>query len=111
MTDLQRKLDRLVQTFVDRVVAEASEAAMASIAVDTPAARGKRSRAELDDTRALLRAFLAAHPGLRIEQINRDLGSTTAELALPLKTLIAEGVVRTEGNRRATRYYLDESRA
>src|SRR5678810_405547 len=77
---LQRRIDRLVRAFVARVTTTAGEAAIAAVAEPIPPSqRAKRSAAELAATRARLRAFLAAHPGQRIEQINRALGTTTAE--------------------------------
>ena len=45
------------------------------------------------------------HPGLRIEQINKELGTQTRDLALPLRKLISEGAVRTEGEKRSTQYF------
>jgi hypothetical protein len=38
-------------------------------------------------------AFVKAHPGLRIEQINKELGTTTKDMALPIRKLIAEGMI------------------
>lgn len=48
---------------------------------------------------------IAAHPGVRIEQINASLGTATKELALPLRQLVDAGTLRTEGQRRGTKYY------
>jgi len=50
-------------------------------------------------------AFVKATPGLRIEQINKQLGTTTKDLALPIRKLEAEGVIATKGQRRATQYF------
>jgi hypothetical protein len=50
-------------------------------------------------------AFVAKHPGLRIEQINKELGTSTKELMLPIRKAIAAKVVKTEGERRATKYF------
>lgn len=121
MRDLQRKIDGMIEAFVAAVVAVAAAAAADELTraldagdeavqvwVEDGRARapgGKRTRAELDATRARARAFIAANPGLRIEQINARLGTTTGELALPLRQLIREGAIRTEGTRRATTYF------
>jgi hypothetical protein len=43
-------------------------------------------------------------PGSRIEAIGKALGYKTKELALPMKKLIAESTVKTEGEQRATTY-------
>jgi len=50
-------------------------------------------------------AFVKANPGLRVEQINKELGTTTKDLALPIRKLEAEGVITTKGQRRATQYF------
>lgn len=49
--------------------------------------------------------FVAKNPGLRIEQINKQLGTTTKELALPIRKLVASGAVKTKGKRRSTSYF------
>jgi hypothetical protein len=68
-------------------------------------ARGaKRSPRDLAALSARFSAFVHAHPGLRVEQVNKQLGTTTAELALPIRKLIAEGAITTKGKRRATTY-------
>jgi len=48
---------------------------------------------------------IKAKPGLRMEQIAKTLGSTTKDLALPAKKLIAEKKIKTKGERRATKYF------
>ena len=48
---------------------------------------------------------MASSPGLRIEQINKAMGTNTTELALPLRKLVADGALKTEGQRRATKYF------
>jgi hypothetical protein len=50
-------------------------------------------------------SFVKANPGLRIEQINKELGTTTKDLALPIRKLEADGVITTKGQRRATQYF------
>lgn len=67
--------------------------------------RTKRDPGALDALQATVEAFIAKHPGLRIEQINKQLGTTTKELALPMRKLIAEKAIRTEGNKRSTTYF------
>ena len=37
----------------------------------------------------------------RMEQINRELGTTTQDLALPIRRLIADGVIRVKGQTEA----------
>lgn len=66
---------------------------------------GRRSPEELDRACELLTAEIKANPGQRVEQIGRALGTPTKELALPLRKLLATKVLRSEGHRRATRYF------
>jgi hypothetical protein len=56
-------------------------------------------------------AFVRAHPGLRIEQINKQIGATTAELALPIRKLIASGAIKVKGKKRSTTYFAGASGA
>jgi hypothetical protein len=55
-------------------------------------------------------AFVAKHPGLRIEQINKQLNTTTKDLALPIRKMIAEGALKTKGAKRSTQYFAGESK-
>ena len=50
-------------------------------------------------------AFVAKHPGLRIEQINKELGTSTKDLALPIRKLLAAKAIKTTGQRRSTKYF------
>jgi hypothetical protein len=65
----------------------------------------KRPASEIAAIVGRLGDAVGADPGLRIEQLATALGSPTRELVLPMKKLIADGRVRTEGQRRATRYF------
>jgi predicted transcriptional regulator len=50
-------------------------------------------------------SFVKAHPGLRIELINKELGTATKELALPIRKLLADRVITSKGEKRATMYF------
>jgi hypothetical protein len=52
-----------------------------------------------------LLSAIKATPGQRMEQIAKGLKSSTQELALPAKKLIADKKVKTKGERRATKYF------
>jgi hypothetical protein len=65
---------------------------------------GKRSAEDLATLTAKLGGFIAKNPGQRIEQIAKAMGTTTKDLALPAKKLIASGAVKTRGQKRATVY-------
>lgn len=71
-----------------------------------PRAKGeKRPKTELAALRDRLAAYIAEHPGLRVEQLNKGLGLGANEAFLPLKHLIAAGTIATKGTRRATTYW------
>ena len=65
----------------------------------------KRPAGEISETKNTVYQYIRSNPGQRIEQINKTLGTKTADLSLPLKKLLSEGAVRTEGARRATQYF------
>lgn len=64
----------------------------------------KRTPAEIQKVQDRFLAFVRKNPGLRIEQINAKLGTTTKDLALPVRLLIAAKTIRTKGEKRATTY-------
>ena len=71
----------------------------------TPTGRIRRSSEELD---ALGEAFLAhvkANPGQRLEEIAPALGEPTSDLKRPVAQLLAAKRLRTEGQKRGTRYF------
>jgi hypothetical protein len=73
-----------------------------------PAVRNKgqkRTADELDDLVESLFRAVRREPGLRIEEIAALLGTSTKELALPAKKLLSEGRIRTEGQKRSTKYF------
>ena len=100
-----------------RKAASARSMSLASATVPVAAvapARGRRGRRGKGEKRpageitALAKkvgAFIRANPGKRVEEINRELGTSTKDLALPLKKLIGEKVVKTKGAKRATTYW------
>ena len=65
----------------------------------------KRTAADLDALSDKFASFVKANPGLRIEQINKQLGTTTKDLALPIRKLISDGVVSAKGQKRSTTYF------
>jgi predicted transcriptional regulator len=70
---------------------------------------GKRTADEIDGLAEQIVEFVKANPGLRIEQINKQLGTTTKDLALPIRKLVSEGAVKVKGSKRATTYSITES--
>jgi hypothetical protein len=65
----------------------------------------KRTAADLEALSEKFALFVKTHPGLRIEQINKELGTTTKDLALPIRKLIAEKVISAKGQKRSTTYF------
>jgi predicted transcriptional regulator len=49
--------------------------------------------------------FVQENPGLRIEQINKQLGTSTSALALPIRKLLASGDISVKGQKRSTAYF------
>ena len=132
MSDFQNEMNRVVQGFVGQITELARRAAIdtlesafggrarggAPVAAAAIAAAGfgrvgrprggrgaKRTSADLDALSERFATFVKTNPGMRIEQINKQLGTTTKDLALPIRKLIADGVVRAKGQKRSTTYF------
>jgi hypothetical protein len=71
----------------------------------------KRTAADLEALSERVASFVKANPGLRIEQINKELGTVTKDLALPIRKLISEGVITSKGQKRSTTYYAGKKAA
>jgi hypothetical protein len=128
MNDFQTDMNRTVQGFVAQITELARRAALdtlesafggrtgrsgaVAVAVGTGAVgrprggRGaKRTSADLEALSSKFGSFVKTHPGLRIEQINKELGTTTKDLALPIRKLISEGMIKAKGKKRSTTYF------
>ena len=132
MSDFQNEMNRVVQGFVAQITELARRAAIDTLESafggrsgrGAPAAaaaaitanlgrvgrprggRGaKRSSADLEALSERFASFVASSPGLRIEQINKQLGTTTKDLALPIRKLISEGRIKAKGQKRSTTYF------
>jgi hypothetical protein len=136
MSDFQTEMNRVVQGFVAQITELARRAAIDTLESafggrsgrPAPAAaalvasfgrvgrprggRGaKRSSADLEALSQRFASFVKANPGLRIEQINKELGTTTKDLALPIRKLISEGVISAKGQKRSTTYFAGKKKA
>ena len=136
MSDFQNEMNRVVQGFVAQITELARRAAIdtlesafggrgargASAAAALSASFGrvgrprggrgaKRSSADLEVLSERFASFVKANPGLRIEQINKQLGTTTKDLALPIRKLVADGVISTKGQKRSTTYFAGKKAA
>ena len=122
MLDPHRELQALVDDFVaelsdlaKRIAIEQLKTAFGTGAqrADVPfastppprAGRTRRGHREIEALRDKLLAVIAEQPGRRAEDINLALGTSTPQIAQPLRHLVAEHLVRTEGTRRGTRYF------
>jgi hypothetical protein len=133
MSDFQNDMNTVVQSFVAQITELARRAALdtlesafggkagrssgapAALALATAAAarvgrprggRGaKRTAADLEVLSEKFASFVKANPGLRIEEINKQLGTSTKDIALPIRKLIADGVISTKGQKRSTTYF------
>jgi len=121
MSDFQTEMNRVVTDFVSQITELARAAARNMI--DEALGKGgklsltglgrgrgrgrggKRTGAELDEMADRFHTFVSKHPGLRIEQINKQLNTTTKDLALPIRKLIADGSLKTKGVKRSTTYF------
>jgi hypothetical protein len=138
MSDFQNEMNHTVQGFVAQITELARRAAIntlesafngrassrgtasaAPVAVRASAGvaragrprggRGaKRTAEDLGALSEKFASFVKANPGLRIEQINKELGTTTKDLALPIRKLLAEGALKAKGQKRSTTYTAGE---
>lgn len=141
MSDFQSQINKLVDEFVSQVTAVARQAAMETLTAALGAAGGaagrrrggggampamtgggkaasarrpkgaKRPQNEIEKTKDRVHEFIQRNPGLRIEQINKELGTSTRDLSLPLKKLISDGQIRSEGEKRSTQYFPGDGKA
>jgi hypothetical protein len=127
--DIDTRIRGMIESFAGQLAALIRESAMETVrdALGGGGGRGKRSSSdrgvstvsfggarpkgqkrdpeELSKLRDRLLDFIKGNPGLRIEQIADGLKTSTRELNLPAKKLIAEKLVKTRGQKRATRYF------
>ena len=82
-----------------------SSASSASSAAAARRSRGRRAQHEIEALRNKLLTVISDNPGCRAEEINSALGTRTPQIAQPLRKLVADRLVRTEGARRGTRYF------
>ncbi len=65
----------------------------------------KRTSDELEGLSEKFVEYVRDNPGMRIEQINKQLGTSTKDLALPIRKLIADGTLKVKGQKRSTTYF------
>jgi len=65
----------------------------------------RRSKDAIGEKQKEFVAFVRANPGLRIEEINKQLGTRTRDLRLPIRKAIASGTIVVKGAKRSARYF------
>jgi hypothetical protein len=90
---------------VKKAAAPAPRGRPAKKAASSRAPGQKRDPEELEKMVERLAAHIKAHPGQRIEQINKVLGVPTKDLALPIKKLLASKRISSKGVKRSTTYF------
>ena len=65
----------------------------------------KRSQEEIGKSADRAFSFIEKNPGSSMEQISRELGSSTYEMALPMRRLLEEKRVSKKGEKRGTKYF------
>jgi hypothetical protein len=128
----ENKLRSLVDQFVADLSARVHEEALETVraALGQPAAKGKRGpgrprkagrakvgrkpgrakagRRSADEVASMgdtVLSHVKANPGQRLEEIGRELGVATKELKRPIANLMGGGSLRTEGQKRGTKYF------
>ena len=126
MLDPHRKIQALIDSFVADLGELAKQIALeqlktafgsvklAPLPLSSPTSpsgsarsgRSRRGQREIEALRSKLLAVISDNPGCRAEDINGALGTRTPQIAQPLRRLVADRLVRTEGARRGTKYFV-----
>ena len=99
------KLAPLPPPFASSSSSSFSSSASSSSSAAARRGRGRRAQHEIEALRNKLLTVISDNPGCRAEDINSALGKRTPQIAQPLRRLVADRLVRTEGARRGTRYF------
>jgi hypothetical protein len=68
-------------------------------------ARARRTAGEVEALGKVVLDYVRANAGQRLEEIGRGLKRATKDLKRPIAKLLESGALRTEGQRRGTKYY------
>lgn len=110
LTDLVRRaaLDSVMEALGGSgpaTVTRPRPAKSSAVAAQSRDRGGKRSPEEIVRTIQLVQDHVQQNPGQGVEQIAKEIGLPTKELTLPIKKLVGNGSLVTEGQKRATKYY------
>jgi hypothetical protein len=85
---------------------QGSQGSQASQAARAAGKRGeKRSQEELSSLTDRVLEYIQGNSGHGVEQISKALGTSTRELSLPIRRLLADKQIVSRGEKRATRYF------
>lgn len=123
MPDLQTQIGQLFQRFIANISQQAKVVTAQALEDSLAPSRGKpsarsavkvgrptggrapkRTQEEMEELATQVLAYVRTNPGQRIEQINQALGTTTKDLALPIRKLVGDGQLVTKGQKRSTTY-------
>ena len=93
------------RTHTEAVPQRAAPRPVKAVSIRRPKKGAKRPAADIARLEEVLVKHIEKHPGQRVEQINKVLGTKTHDVRLPLAKLINAGTVKTKGSRRATQYF------
>lgn len=118
---LRARVDAFVADLTHIIRAEALEAVRQALGASAapaprrtrkaaPAARKgrgriRRSSEDLEGLASALHSHVKSNPGQRLEQIGAAMSIDTKELKRPVQLLLGAGSLRTEGQRRGTKYF------
>jgi predicted HTH transcriptional regulator len=119
--DIQHQINQRIESFVSEITELARLHALETLSAalegsplkarlrrgsSNHAAKGaKRSPLEIQATTSQLLSHIQGNPGMRMEQIAQSVGLSTKDLSLPIRKLVRLKKVKTEGQKRATRYF------
>lgn len=119
---MSAKTDQMYSDLVETIRAEVREEFMAALdgggstvtrrsaPTSRPAKMRKRPKGakrgpeEIDDLIKSFMSHVKKHPGQRSEQIAEALGVTTKDLVLPVRKLLTDKAIKTQGQKRGTTY-------
>ena len=115
MTDIHREIRERVDAFVRDILKLSNQAAIERISFvlsqtgapgQRPRGRGaKRTRREIEELAQTIVDYVESTPGQSVEQMSEAMGVPSGDLSLPIRKLIRARKLRSEGEKRATRYY------
>lgn len=110
---VQEALDQLIQAIQEETVSQftsllkGGQVGNGRSITRAPKARpkgGKRTAEDLEQLKRTIVAAIRKSPGIRSEQLAKELGTTTKELQLPMLQLRDGGIIKMRGQKRAAQY-------